>query len=354
MVGRQLPFFSLIVPFWLVAVMAGLARDDRGVARVLVRGRELCAHPVPGEQYHGPWLVDIAGAIVSMLSLLVLLRFWQPRTIWRFDHESDGRRRPHRDPHPSPRDAASALDAVAPALRVRLRLGHAPGEDAAERPLARRRCRCRSSTRPWSASRPSSPKAEPEPASLHLELALRHRHRAAPAGIVAGSAARPDARTLLRAYGRTLLRVRISLLTIAAMLALGFTTRYSGADTTMGLAFASTGVLFPFFSPLLGWLGVALTGSDTSSNVLFGNLQKVTATQLGVSPDPHRRREHLRRRDGQDDRRAKHRGRERGDGPRRTRDVRGGTSCAMSSSTAWPSPAWWACSYCSRPTCSPG
>jgi lactate permease len=78
--------------------------------------------------------------------------------------------------------------------------------------------------------------------------------------------------------------VRRSLLTISAMMALGFTTRYSGSDTTMGLAFASTGPLFPFFSPLLGWLGVALTGSDTSSNVLFGNLQKVSAEQLGISP----------------------------------------------------------------------
>ena len=86
---------------------------------------------------------------------------------------------------------------------------------------------------------------------------------------------------MARLFGRTVWRVRVSLLTIAAMLALGFTTRYAGLDATMGLAFASTGVLFPFFSPLLGWLGVALTGSDTSSNVLFGNLQKITAEQLG-------------------------------------------------------------------------
>ena len=78
--------------------------------------------------------------------------------------------------------------------------------------------------------------------------------------------------------------MRLSLVTIAAMLALGFTTRYAGLDATMGLAFAGTGVLFPFFSPLLGWLGVALTGSDTSSNVLFGNLQQITAEQVGMSP----------------------------------------------------------------------
>jgi len=82
----------------------------------------------------------------------------------------------------------------------------------------------------------------------------------------------------------TLKRIRKSLLTIGAMLALGFSTRYAGLDATMGLAFASTGVLFPFFSPLLGWLGVALTGSDTSSNVLFGGLQQITARQVGVAP----------------------------------------------------------------------
>jgi lactate permease len=82
----------------------------------------------------------------------------------------------------------------------------------------------------------------------------------------------------------TLWRIRMSLLTIAAMLALGYTTRYGGLDATMGLAFASTGFLFAFFSPILGWLGVALTGSDTSSNVLFGNLQQITAQQVGISP----------------------------------------------------------------------
>ena len=89
---------------------------------------------------------------------------------------------------------------------------------------------------------------------------------------------------LARAYWTTLKLVRHSLLTIAAMMAIGFTTRYSGLDATLGLAFARTGVLYPFFGTLLGWLGVALTGSDTSSNVLFGSLQKITAEQLGLSP----------------------------------------------------------------------
>jgi lactate permease len=103
-------------------------------------------------------------------------------------------------------------------------------------------------------------------------------------GVVAGLLLGVRPAGLLAIFGRTLVRVRTSLVTIAAMLALGFTTRYAGLDATMGLAFASTGWLFPFFSPLLGWLGVALTGSDTSSNVLFGNLQQITAEQVGVSP----------------------------------------------------------------------
>jgi lactate permease len=89
---------------------------------------------------------------------------------------------------------------------------------------------------------------------------------------------------LARQYAKTLYRVRFSLLTIAAMMAIGFTTRYSGLDATMGLAFARTGMLYPFFGTLLGWLGVALTGSDTASNVLFGSLQRISANQVGVSP----------------------------------------------------------------------
>jgi len=89
---------------------------------------------------------------------------------------------------------------------------------------------------------------------------------------------------IFKIYGRTIVKVRFSLLTIAAMLGIGILTRYSGVDATMGLAFARTGSLYPFFGTMLGWLGVALTGSDTSSNVLFGSLQKITAQQIGVAP----------------------------------------------------------------------
>jgi len=104
------------------------------------------------------------------------------------------------------------------------------------------------------------------------------------ASIIAGLIMGFGPMRMLRQYGKTLYKVRFSLITISAMMAIGFMTRYSGLDATMGLAFARTGMFYPFFGTLLGWLGVALTGSDTSSNVLFGSLQKISATQVGVSP----------------------------------------------------------------------
>jgi lactate permease len=104
------------------------------------------------------------------------------------------------------------------------------------------------------------------------------------AAIVSGLIMKYSPVKLVQEYAKTLWVVRYSLITISAMLALGTLTRYSGIDATLGLAFANTGFFYPFFGTLLGWLGVALTGSDTASNVLFGGLQKTSAGQLGLSP----------------------------------------------------------------------
>ncbi|WP_398466837.1 L-lactate permease, partial [Tardiphaga sp.] len=103
------------------------------------------------------------------------------------------------------------------------------------------------------------------------------------AAIISGLIMRFSPLRLVTAYIETIWALRFSLITIAAMLALGVLTRYAGVDATLGLAFAGTGILYPFFGTLLGWLGVALTGSDTASNVLFGGLQRITAEQLGLS-----------------------------------------------------------------------
>jgi len=104
------------------------------------------------------------------------------------------------------------------------------------------------------------------------------------ASLLAGALMGHSPARMAAIYGETLWKVRYSLLTISAMLALGYVTKYSGTDATLGLALAGTGALYPFFGTLLGWLGVALTGSDTASNVLFGGLQKITSEQLGISP----------------------------------------------------------------------
>jgi lactate permease len=124
----------------------------------------------------------------------------------------------------------------------------------------------------------------PEPAVFNLNWLSATGSGILVAALIAGLAMGYRPREMARVYFETVKMVRHSLLTIAAMLALGFTTRYSGLDATLGLAFARTGFLYPFFGTLLGWLGVALTGSDTSSNVLFGSLQRITAEQLGLSP----------------------------------------------------------------------
>jgi lactate permease len=127
-------------------------------------------------------------------------------------------------------------------------------------------------------------KPTPESAVFNLNLLSATGTAILLAALVSGLQMGFSPRALAREYVRTLGVVRYSLLTIAAMLALGYTSRYAGLDAILGLAFAKTGVLYPFFGAMLGWLGVALTGSDTSSNVLFGSLQTITATQVGVSP----------------------------------------------------------------------
>jgi lactate permease len=280
MVGRQLPVFSIIVPFWLVWAQTG----RRGMIGVwpacLVTGVSFGATQFLVSNYHGPWLVDIVSAIVSMGALVLLMKVWQPQ-------DATGRAAAETTPHaaaPVPGDG-SPVRAWLPWILLSVFVfawglpevkGRLDGLFSASVQV------------PWLHNAvlrvpPVAPEPEPEAAVFVFNVLSATGTALLFTGIVAGLALGLRPARILGVYGHTLTRVRTSLLTIALMLALGFTTRYSGTDTTMGLAMASTGVLFPFFSPMIGWLGVALTGSDTSSNVLFGNLQKVTAEQLGLS-----------------------------------------------------------------------
>jgi lactate permease len=282
MVGFHLTIFSIIVPFWLVAAQAGW----RGMIEVwpacLVCGVSFGAVQFYISNFRGPELVDIAAGLVALASLIALLRFWHPKTSSSVSIEKTAAK-----PHPvEPFLRQHPFRAWLPWIMLSLCVAVwkiAPVENwlNAAAPLKFE----------FPALHLAVQKMPPVVAVPELESAIYKFNILAMtgtalllAGMIAGLLLGHKPAELARLYGRCMWRVRTSLLTISLMLALGFTTRFAGTDCTMGLALASTGWWFPFFSPLLGWLGVALTGSDTSSNVLFGNLQKITAGQVGVSP----------------------------------------------------------------------
>ncbi|MEN9677799.1 MAG: hypothetical protein RIS76_3695, partial [Verrucomicrobiota bacterium] len=284
MVGRQLPIFSLLVPFWLVAAQSGW----RGMVEVwpacLVTGLSFGVLQFAVSNFHGPWLVDIVAAVGSMGALVLFMRFWSPRTNQESAAAEGNGGAGEAELGALP--ASGAWRAWIPwvFLTVFVFLWGLPvvkgGLNGWLAPAIEV---------PWLHKAvlrmpPVVSSPEPEAAIFTLNLLSATGTALLLAGVLAGFALGVGPRSLLKTYGETLWSLRVSLLTIALMLGLGFTTRYSGTDTTLGLAMAGTGFLFPFFSPLIGWLGVALTGSDTSSNVLFGNLQQVTAQQLHLSP----------------------------------------------------------------------
>lgn len=290
MVGRQLPFFSVLVPFWLIWAMAGW----RGMLEVwpacLTSGLSFAVVQYLVSNFHGPWVVDIAGAIISIVALIILLKFWQPRNEWRFAHdgatENSAGHQDAAETNESRVTPRAALVAWMPwvILSVLVFLWGLPQMKNFLNGLSLFEWHVPYLDKLVFRAPPVVPQPKAEEAVFQFNWLSATGTALLLAGIISGVLLKLSPIRLLKTYAHTFRRARLSLLTIAAMLALGFTTRYGGLDATMGLAFASTGFLFPFFSPLLGWLGVALTGSDTSSNVLFGNLQQVTAGQLGISP----------------------------------------------------------------------
>ena len=281
MIGRQLPFFSVLVPFWLIWAMAGVKGMVEVWPACLVAGLFFAIPQFAVSNFHGPWLVDIVSALVSIGATYGLLKFWQPRRNWRFPGEDEGR-----VAHADKPTASAARRAWMPWVIMSLCVftWGVPAVKAFFNKISNPTWQIPGLHNLVLRGPPVVVKPSPEGATFSLNWLSATGTSLLVAGIMAGLLLGLRPGQLARIYLGTLKRVRFSLLTIAAMLSLGFTTRYAGSDATMGLALASTGVAFPFFSPLLGWLGVALTGSDTSSNVLFGNLQQITAQQVGISP----------------------------------------------------------------------
>ena len=286
MVGRQLPVFSLIVPFWLIWAFAG-RKGMLGVwPAILVAGLSFAIVQFLVSNYHGPWLVDILAAIVSIGSVVLFLRVWQPSDGWKptwglADVAPRG---------PDVTGTAPLKQDVRRAwipwliLSVLVFIWGIPQFRAWLDGLSVVRIPVPGLHNLVMRTPPVVAAPTPEAAIFNVNWLSATGTGIFVAAVISGFVMGRSAGELVRTYGRTLALVSTSLLTISAMMAVGYTTRYSGVDATMGLAFAATGMFYPFFGTMLGWLGVALTGSDTSSNVLFGSLQRITAEQLQLSP----------------------------------------------------------------------
>lgn len=279
MAGRQLPFFSLLVPAWLVWAMAGW----RGVVgvwpAVLVSGGTFAVVQFVVSNFHGPWLVDVVAGVVSMVSLALLLRVWKPATAWRFADEPG-----NLEPTTEPLAAKAVISAWMPwvLLTAFVFAWGLPAVNSALKPT----------TRTWEVpglhaavvrTPPVVPAPQVEEAKYDFAWLSATGTGIFLAAVASAIWLRVSPLTFVRVWLDTVRQLRWPLVTIAAMLAIAFSTRYSGMDATLGLAFTRTGAAYPVFAALLGWLGVALTGSDTASNAMFGGLQTVTATRLAGS-----------------------------------------------------------------------
>jgi len=337
MVGRQLPFFSVLVPFWLIWAFCGFAGMAAIWPAILVAGVSFAIPQFLISNFHGPWLVDVGGSLISMLCLTLFLRVWQPASIWtdtagKLKTDTGSGTGVYADAGAGAGAGTYAgagaggggyagAGAGAGAYADAIGNGGSGGAPGPASPVHKHpRSAVLKAWLPWlilsvlvflwgipewkkmldgisvfkyewpalhkvvQKMPPVAAKPTAEAAVYTLNWLSATGSGILVAAVVSGLVMGYKVRELFAVYWATLKIMRFSLLTIAAMLALGYTTRYSGLDSTLGLAFANTGVFYPFFGTLLGWLGVALTGSDTASNVLFGGLQKTSATQLGLDP----------------------------------------------------------------------
>ena len=290
MIGRQLPLFSLMVPFWLIWAFAGRKAMMEIWPAILVTGLSFAIPQYLVSNFIGPELVDIIAAIVSMVSLILFLRVWQPKKIWRSPslkgHETDG---------------GEAKEEIAPVVHSREALIKAwtpwailtgfvfvwglPPVKTYLNGIYAPKFEMTGLHNMVEKVAPVVAQPTKEAAIYTLNLLSATGTGILLASIIGSLVMSYKRWEIVKTFGRSDWLVRYSLATIVLMLGLGTLTRYSGTDTTLGLAFANSGVLYPFFGTLMGWIGVAMTGSDTASNVLFGGMQKVAAEQLGLSPN---------------------------------------------------------------------
>ncbi|HTU42347.1 MAG TPA: L-lactate permease, partial [Candidatus Aquilonibacter sp.] len=321
MIGRILPFTAVIVPFWLVKTMVSWRETFEVLPAIAVTGVSFALTQLLWANYIDSNLVDIMGGVVSLIAMLVFLRFWKPKKIWRFDYddkpetvrpataglsddmggewsakEFDGIVKPRTYTAGQvlkawmpfailslfvllwglPKIKLVMNQATTPAFKVILPNGKVrsgpPGWDVPYLHNAVYR------------AAPVVPKPTPEAARYDLNWLSATGTACFFAAIVSGFLLGIGPVRLMKIFWTTLVRMRLAMIAISFMLGLGYVTRYSGLDAVLGLAFTRSGWFYPFFGTFLGWLGVALTGSDTSSNALFGSLQRITSQQLRIDP----------------------------------------------------------------------
>ena len=299
MTGRILAPFCVLVPFWLICAFAGWGSMMEIWPAILVAGVSFAIPEVLISNLHGPWLANIGSSVISMACLVGFLFIWHPKRVYTFEGEEA--KTEHHASHGYSRSEVTRAWVPWVILSVIVFLwGTQTGKKIMNTPEKVFTSMATWSTPPSKITNPQFPvgalnnlalrvppvvtKPTKEPAVFGLNWVSATGSGILLAALISGVIMGLSVKKIFVIYGRTLMKVRFSLVTIAAMMAIGFMTRYAGLDATMGLAFARTGHLYPFFGTLLGWLGVALTGSDTSSNVLFGSLQKITAQQVNTSP----------------------------------------------------------------------
>jgi lactate permease len=291
MVGRQLPFFSLIVPFWLIWAFAGWRGMLQVWPAILLCGVSFAIPQFLISNYVNPWIVDIGASLISMACLIGFLKIWHPKVLWTSpalrshdDSMATMPRAPAISGRKPPRtEVWAALTPWIIVCAILLVWGTGWFKGLVN-PIFTWNYAVEGLDKLVLKVPPVVAKPTPEAAVFSFTYLSFTGSGMLIAAIISGFVMGFSPARLVKAYGETVKVVSYSLITISAMLAIGTLTRFSGVDATLGLAFAGAGVLYPFFGTLLGWLGVALTGSDTASNVLFGGLQKITSEQLGLSP----------------------------------------------------------------------